>query len=399
MPFAYVGEAGNAILFIVTLVATTIVATYILAFAAYCVLLVVQDTAAGVDKVVWGGEPVYDWMLRSLHVIGIAFIWLAPAGILARALGDMEAFVALAALGLWLFFPVGLLSALGATSFWTPFRPAVVVQLLRVLPATAWFYGVSAVLVSAVAALWYASLFTAWGYLLPVAAAAGATVLLIYARLLGRVAWLIRRLKPLKAAAPRQPARPAERQPERRRPKAGGKARRKPAAEVQDPWAVPEAPAPEDDSGSRSARPVEGYGLASEESPAAEEGPKPRKKKAYEPPHPLEIERYEFNSEEPARPPDLTPLDGYDPVGLEPLPPEERSATADAERLGRTVSDFEKRLLQPRKPEPVPALPLVSGVFSFPFYESSLKAWLWLAVGGLALGMCLRGLVIYWPFG
>jgi hypothetical protein len=163
---------------------------------------------------------------------------------------------------------------------------------------------------------------------------------------------------------------------------------------------VPQAPEPEAEA---RAGPVEGYGLASEESAARaaepEEPRPPKKKKAYEPPHPLEIERYEFNSEEPARPPALTPLDGYDPVGLEPLPPEERPATADAERLGSTVSDFEKRLLQPRKPEPVPALPLFSGVFTFPFYESSLGALTALAVGGLALGICARGMLAFWPFG
>jgi hypothetical protein len=406
------GAAGNVILFVFTMVGTTIVACYVLTYAAYCVLLVVQDTAAGVDRVGWGGEPMADWMPRSVLVIGIALIWVAPAGILARALrhdwlpnDPGLRLLLLAVPGLWLFFPVGLLSALTSTAIWTPFRPAVVVKMLRVFPATAWFYGVSAVLMLAAAALWYVSLFAAGVYLLPVAAAAGAAVLLIYARLLGRVGWLIRRLKPAKAAPEHQPARKAERKPARERPKSGGKAGRKPAAQGHDPWAVPDAPEPE---AGAQARPVEGYGVASEESAAAAaepEEPKPRKKKkAYEPPHPLEIERYELSAaggaDAPGEPPPvLTPLDGYDPVGLDPLPPEERSATADAERLGSAVSDFEKRLLQPRKPEPVPALPLVSGVFSFPFYESSLGALAALAVGGLALGICVRGMLAFWPFG
>src|SRR5262249_2218154 len=132
--------------------------------------------------------------------------------------------------------------------------------------------------------------------------------------------------------------------------------------------------------------------------PASEEPAPPKKKKAYEPPHPLEIERYELSAAAPGA--DAPGTGGLTPRrSPQDLAPGGQSATAGARRVGRTPSDFEKRLRRPRAPEPVPALPLVSGVFSFPFYQSSVGAWVALAVGGLVLGICLRGVAVMWPFG
>ena len=110
--------AGPVIVFMFLLVGTVIVSTYVLAYAAYCFLVVVQDTAAGIDEVIWPNEPVQDWLGEAVYLLALIAIWLAPAGILARALredllpedGPLRLLV-LAGPGLWLYFPIGLLSS------------------------------------------------------------------------------------------------------------------------------------------------------------------------------------------------------------------------------------------------------------------------------------------------
>lgn len=88
MLFAIVGSAGNAILFVVSLVALTMVALYTFAFAAHCYLVVVQGTAVGLDRVDWPDEPIVDWLYQSLHLGGLLLLWLVPAGLLSRALSN-----------------------------------------------------------------------------------------------------------------------------------------------------------------------------------------------------------------------------------------------------------------------------------------------------------------------
>jgi hypothetical protein len=399
--FAFVGEAGNAILFMMSLLATLLVAMSVVSYAGHCFMTVLQDTAAGIDRVMWPEETTADWLLRSLPVTGLLVLWLVPAGFLARALqptlapdNGPLAFLLLAVPGLWLFFPVGVLSAFSATTFWTPVRPAVVVKMLRVFPATAGFYLITAALGLGVTVLWYHTLIGTLIWLLPVAAAASGAAVLIYARLLGRVAWLMARLpeRKAKAAAPR-PVKPAG----KRRPRKVLKDRKaiRRATRTNDPWAVPKGEPPVDAPN----LPVDGYDVADDDAPRPNPPPKPKVKKFYEPPSALEIERYEVEAtERPARPADETPLDGYDPVDVPRLPPEGPSLAKDAARLGAEVAHFEKRLALQPEGEYVPAHPLWSSVWGFPWYETSLGAWFTLTLGGVALGVGFKAMVQFFPF-
>jgi hypothetical protein len=48
---------------------------------------------------------------------------------------------------------------------------------------------------------------------------------------------------------------------------------------------------------------------------------------------------------------------------------------------------------------PAPATPqLFTGVYTFPWYLSTLKAWFWLTLGGLAIGLGLQATLNYWPW-
>lgn len=92
-----------------------------------------------------------------------------------------------------------------------------------------------------------------------------------------------------------------------------------------------------------------------------------------------------MSPEEPPPRPKETPLDGYLPVGADA---EEDEAERDADRPRREGRTGRRdRAEAPREvPEP-PAHPFLQGVYTFPWYSSSLGAWLVLAGGFLALGL------------
>jgi hypothetical protein len=363
--------AGPVILFVCLLALTAGLAVYVFAFAALCYLVVLQDTSAGLDAVVWPEEPVVDWLMRAAYLVVLTLVWLAPAGLLSRVLArtwlpnePALRFFLLAVAGLWLLFPLGVLSSLSAGSRWVLLRPALAVPLLRMLPTLAGFYLSTGLLLACAAALWYAALFTPGGALLLAAAApAGAAVLLIHARLVGRLGWLIQRQT---SPEPRRAERAA------RTPRKKGKARRARKVQTHDPWAVPE------EAAERAPElPVEGYGLAVDEPAPGGTETTPQKPQ-----------------NNPPRPPEPSEEEGY-AVGEAPEVPQ--AGTPEELPGGAAASELERRLRERKEDEYVPPAPLFSGVYTFPWYDSSLKAWLWLTLGGAALGGCVRGLVALWP--
>jgi hypothetical protein len=347
------GALGPTLIFVCLMVGEVIVATCVLAYVAHCLLVIVQDTAAGIDRVRWPDEPFMDWLLRAVFLGILLSVWLVPAGILSRSLRHVWLpddpglrFLILAVPGLWLFLPVGLLSSLGSVSRWGFLRPSVIAGLLRQLPRTVAFYAISLALAVGAAFLWREALRSPRLLLLPVAAIASAYAFLVYARLLGRLAWLINR----QMTTPRPAAR-AIKPP-------------KEAAHVRshDPWSAPAS--------------------------------RPKATKTDEPPSPpLPVSGYGLADEEPPKRPPIKPLDGYDPIG-DDLPPEDEEEPASPLR-GRSI----RRPLERARPEPIPAFPLFNGVYSFPCYDTSLKAWVLLSFGGMVLGVGLKGMLAFFPGG
>jgi hypothetical protein len=414
-----VGELGNVMLFLFMLAGSVLVGALVLAYAARCVVVVVEGTAAGHDRVVWPDEPLADWVLGAIRLGALVVLWLAPAGFLSHALRhDFKPddpglrFLLLAVPGLWLIFPVGVLSALSSTSGWAPVRLTILAQLLRLFPATLGFYALSLLVLAVPTVLWYVTLFTAAAYVLPLAAVGTAAALLIYARLLGRLAWLIHQLKPLPTRpGKRLPAAKASQKPARR------SSRRWPAP-TEDPWAVPEDesdPEPEPPPARRpkgviprSPDEVEGYGLAADQpaEPAPEEKhpEPPRRPRGPIPRSPDEVEGYGVAAEEPAALPSGGPHPTFredrEAISSAPRPaPEKQSREKGEEEFGRELAQYEERLLARGPTEPIPSLPLFSGVYTFPWYQSSLGPWVWLSAGSLVFGLLLRGLVSFWPGG
>jgi len=358
MLFAIVGAAGNAILFIFSLIGLVIMTVYALAWAGHCYLVVVQGTAAGSDRVGWPDEPIFDWIVRGLFPTSLVVVLLGGAAILARALGPSFLpnqpelrFLLLAVPMVWLLFPVAMLSSLASNAGFSIFSFRLLWRLVQLGPALPLFYLVTAVLVPAAAALLSVGLLTRAWYVLPIAVVFAGAVLLLHARFLGRIGWMLSQLDfRSRKKAPRQ----KDQEDESPRP-----------LHVNDPWAEPEPNpllAPEPAPG--------GYRVVEIE----EETPLPKTAKPADP--------YERDDQ---------------PYALadEPLPekPAPEMPPVDEESVKR-----ELRLRERIPEDPPPARPLLDGLWTFPFYESTLKAWFWLGLSGLAMGVFARAALAFWPW-
>jgi hypothetical protein len=177
-------------------------------------------------------------------------------------------------------------------------------------------------------------------------------VLLIHARLVGRLAWLLHRLdqRPGKAAKPAKRKAPGPAGKKRPRPRRG--------VSVSDPWAIPETEPEEPQTG-----PV--YRVA--EGPA-EQGPAP----LLDDPDPYTVRH------EPAAPPGQAPP---------------HRTALEENKVQREVE------LRTRREPEVPPSPLFSGTYSFPLYATNHRNLVWLTVWSLASALFLLGAIKFWPRG
>ncbi|HEX4592430.1 MAG TPA: hypothetical protein VH120_21045, partial [Gemmataceae bacterium] len=202
---------GAAIFFVLTLVATMIVGTYVFAYAAHCFFTVVEQTAAGNDEVVRDTGPYIDWLWQVVHILWLTGLWLGPIVLAVNSgLAGHTAALIVSATLVWLLFPITLLSSMSAASRWVIFSPRLVSRLLGQRSGSLFlFYLHSGPVLAAAAALLYWTFFTPNGIgLLLVTAAGMAALLLIYARQLGRLAHLIEHTR---APVPRPVRRPSPR--------------------------------------------------------------------------------------------------------------------------------------------------------------------------------------------
>jgi hypothetical protein len=406
------GALGNAIIFFMTLILGIIVAIYLLAYTAHCFLVVLQGTTAGLDEVTWPDELIFDWLLRALHLIGLAAVWVVPAGILWRALrtdllhdDGLLSFVVIVVPVFWLTFPFGVLSSLSSTLQWVPFRWVILRQMLRLFPATCGFYASTALLLAVVVVPWYFTFTGNQWFLIPVAALLTGAAGLIYPRLLGRLAWLIGRHMPAPAAPSPKPkaATPGpggKKKPPRPRRRKG----RVRPTKVEDPWKIPddfEMPPPPSDKPRNPNLPplpheIEGYGISTDSDPAEPRPlPKrrpPRGRGEHPPESAYEVEAYNMDPQPPVKPVFFPPPDPSAPA-IPPSPGEENPAVSRQPAPAVEVSDLEMRLAQRPKPLPIPARPLVSGVYTFPAYFRSQQAWFRMSIGWFLLGFLVNQIV------
>src|SRR3954447_25531347 len=126
----------SAIFFVLGLVATVIVGTYVFAYASHCFLTVVEQTSAGNDEVVWPKEPYQDWLWEAVYMLWLTALWLGPIVLALRAVtaanagaGVASEVIVAAAVCVWLFFPITLLSSMSGSSRWVLLSPRLLSRL------------------------------------------------------------------------------------------------------------------------------------------------------------------------------------------------------------------------------------------------------------------------------
>ncbi len=186
---------GTAVIFVVTLAATAIVAVPMAIFSARGFLDVLEGTAAGNDDIPWPNNPLPDVLgaafflsylvaLPAVAVLGI--LRLTAPELLDGPSGPWPAPIAAA----WLIFPILLLSALSGTSRWHVLHWGFLRRLLRHPIALVLFYlgtGVSLLIIASGAFFAVSSPHPLAAGIIVLAAAG----LLIHGRLFGRLAWIV----------------------------------------------------------------------------------------------------------------------------------------------------------------------------------------------------------------
>jgi hypothetical protein len=351
-----VGAAGMAILFFMYLLAATILGVFVAGYAAHSFLTVVEDTAAGNDEVRWPHDPLVDWAWKLFYLGWLMLVWLVPAMIVARwwATGSSAETAFAKSAGMvaflfWLFFPITLLSSLSASSRWFIFSPAILPRFAQRPGAVAMFYLVTAplMLVGAVA---LRALLIADIYQLPFGAVGLTCVVLLYGRLFGRLALMLRHTRDLRTRPVPRPARRAMTMAE-----AAARVAR-PREGVISAADLPPVNAPDEEARI-------GYDLRIDDVPPQTLVP--------EPPRPKPIDRddvpYELLDREPAA------------VHRGPLP----------ERLLNPPEHEMALARRGRLPEPPPR-PWIDGIWAFPFYDETRRALVWLSLGFAVLGFLFR---------
>src|SRR5262245_25686112 len=86
--------ASGQVAFLISLPVLAIVGGYFGAYAAHSLFTVIEQTAAGFDRVSWPQESFFDWVGKLIHVLGLLLLLLFPVGFLIPVLDfDGGAFV------------------------------------------------------------------------------------------------------------------------------------------------------------------------------------------------------------------------------------------------------------------------------------------------------------------
>src|SRR5262249_36461083 len=190
------------------------------AYAAHSLLVVVEQTAAGFDKVVWPEEGFLDWFWKGFYLGILIVLWLCPLGLAYAAIGPVNfvVFAIASIVFLWLVFPISLLSSLSARSRWAIVRWSILRRLAGCWRSLGVFYGVGGLSLLGLAAVVFyavagwrdsaAAIVANWpglellvdiasvAVLLPLAGLTLSGLFLQYRRLLGRLGVLMQAQPP-----------------------------------------------------------------------------------------------------------------------------------------------------------------------------------------------------------
>jgi hypothetical protein len=165
------------------------------AYASTFFLSVVQDTASGTQNVVWSKHALWEAFLAFLYMAWLFVCSTVPFAMLVAPLRPAfghGVFAWSLLPSIVLVFPFVLLSSLASQSLFG-FHGAVIVALLLRPYVLVVLWTMSTLLLGFSVALGYLTIgrYSDFVFLAPVTGFTWSACLLIYARLLGRVAWII----------------------------------------------------------------------------------------------------------------------------------------------------------------------------------------------------------------
>lgn len=350
------GALGGAMIFFSLLVGLILLGLIVFAYSAHSFVTVIEQTAAGNDELHWPDEPYIDWIWKLFYLawllaMSVVPIWLLLPYLKMSPQRGMFLLVGVPAV----LFPVQVISSLTAASRLAVLRLDTLLRLLGRIDAAFVFYVVTLPLTAGCVALFLLGF--AHPMVLPLAGLAAAILMLLYGRLLGRLAWVL---------YPRE-----EEEEEKPEPKPPPEIKK---VKTQDPWAVPEEPPPKPRT-VKKAVPADvkngaagTYGLKEDPALAA----KPTNSQAPEP-----VEAYGILPAAEVK---------RAPVVVEPAPvPTKAAAKREAE------------LARPREFPKPPDHPLTTGVYGFPFYSSTRGPLVYLTLGYTCMGALMWSMLQFWP--
>jgi hypothetical protein len=158
-------------------------------------LTVLQSTGAGAKFVTWVSEPILDHFWKFIYLAWLIGLWLGPAYLLGRAVTiGMEGTWLRLAIPLtvfWLAYPISQLSSLSGPTIWLPLHPDVLGRLAQKPGVVVGFLALSAGALAGLGLGFRLAFFTPGLHWLPIGSFIFVTCALIYARLLGRLAFVL----------------------------------------------------------------------------------------------------------------------------------------------------------------------------------------------------------------
>lgn len=362
----------TAFIFVPLLAATAIVGGAVWFYASHVFVVITEETAAGNEVVNWDEEPMYDWLWQGLYIGWLVGVWLVPSLLLARLIAlnvgpewRVFLFVIIAFGVFWGSFPLSLLSSMAAESRFSLLHLGLFERLAKRTSDVLLFFLLSGLIVGACVPLviW---LVDGEGLIsVVITGVLLALALILYARLMGRLACLARltHIRP-------------------RKKKKGKKARPPRGTAIKDPWEVPEEVERE-----QSAR---GVGFT-----------QPRELPPLESPYDGELTGYDVSFQDLPREPEPVSI----PLPDEPLPvhePEVDAGPARSQLARQDVTAIQPDRLEmerlSRRKEKLPKRPWTEGVWLFPLQPRTATVWGLVSVAFVLLGGMVRALIELWPF-
>lgn len=196
--------AGNAILFIVSLVGLTIWSLIFFTFTSHYFLTTLTESSSGNDEVQYPSESFIEWWWKPIFCLWVLSFWVIPVTVLLSPLAvvNPQAFVVVLVAIVWLMYPVSLISALYTQNWFFFVHPVILWRMIRHIGAFTYVHLLTLLSASICAALLFAAFTQTFLWAIP-AAIMIPTSLLFYARHWGRFAWLSLNFVPRKGKANR----------------------------------------------------------------------------------------------------------------------------------------------------------------------------------------------------